>query len=42
VRELVDSTIPYGQWLGWIIDLAVAEYVIRRLQRTAPAGHPVH
>jgi uncharacterized membrane protein len=42
VRELVDSTIPYGQWLGWIIDLAVAEYVIRRLQRTTPSGHPVH
>jgi uncharacterized membrane protein len=42
VRELADSTIPYGQWLGWIIDLAVAEYVIRRLRRTAPAGHPVH
>jgi len=42
VREMVDSTIPYGQWLGWIIELAVAEYVIRRLRRTAPAGHPVH
>ena len=38
VRELVESTIPYGQWAGWIIDLAVAEYVIRRLRRAAPAG----
>ena len=32
VRELVEGTIPYGQWAGWIIDLAVAEYVIRRLR----------
>jgi uncharacterized membrane protein YozB (DUF420 family) len=38
VRELVESTIPYGQWAGWIIDLAVAEYVIRRLRRAAPGG----
>jgi uncharacterized membrane protein len=38
VRELVAGTIPYGQWLGWIIDLAVAEYVIRRLRRTAPVA----
>jgi uncharacterized membrane protein len=40
VRQLVDVTIPYGQWLGWVIDLAVAQYVIHRLRRTAvpPAG----
>jgi uncharacterized membrane protein len=36
VRRLVEATIPYGQWLGWIVDLAIAEYVIRRLRRTAP------
>lgn len=36
VRALVSSTIPYGQWLGWIINLAVAEYVIRRRLRAAP------
>lgn len=33
VRALVASTIPYGQWLGWIIDLAVAQYVIHRLRQ---------
>jgi uncharacterized membrane protein len=38
VRELVERTIPYGQWLGWALDLAVAQYVIRRLRRTAPSG----
>jgi uncharacterized membrane protein len=37
VRELVSRTIPYGQWLGWIIDLAIAQYVLYRLRRTAPA-----
>lgn len=36
VRDLVSSSIPYGQWLGWIIDLAVAEYVIRRMRRREP------
>jgi uncharacterized membrane protein len=42
VRRLVESTIPYGQWLGWALDLAIAEYVIRRLRRTAPIDvwHP--
>jgi len=34
VRLLVASTIPYGQWLGWIIDLAVAQYVIHRLRQS--------
>ena len=39
VRALVASTIPYGQWLGWIINLAVAEYIIRRRPlATPPAG----
>jgi uncharacterized membrane protein len=33
VRQVVERTIPYGQWLGWMIDLAVAEYAIRRLRR---------
>jgi hypothetical protein len=36
VRALVASTIPYGQWLGWIVNLAVAEYIIRRRLRAAP------
>jgi uncharacterized membrane protein len=37
VRDLVTSTIPYGQWLGWVIDLAVAEYVIRRSRMSGSA-----
>jgi uncharacterized membrane protein YozB (DUF420 family) len=36
VRQLVGNTIPYGQWLGWILDLAIAQYAIRRLRRTPP------
>ena len=35
VRELVERTIPYGQWLGWIINLAVAEYAIRRARASS-------
>jgi hypothetical protein len=31
----VERSIPYGQWLGWIINLAVAEYVIRRSQASS-------
>jgi uncharacterized membrane protein len=39
VRHLVTGTIPYGQWLGWIIDLAVAQYVIHRThQAMTPAA----
>ena len=40
VRALVDNTIPYGQWLGWILDLAIAQYVIRRLERTPMTDAP--
>jgi uncharacterized membrane protein len=40
VRALVTSTIPYGQWLGWIVDLAIAQYVIRRLERAPTSGAP--
>lgn len=36
VRQLVTSTIPYGQWLGWVIDLVVAQYVIHRLRQADP------
>ena len=35
VRELVERTIPYGQWLGWIINLAVAECAIRRFRASS-------
>ena len=34
VRALVEHTIPYGQWLGWMVDLAVAQYAIRQAART--------
>jgi hypothetical protein len=30
VQAAVDASIPYGQWLGWIVNLAIAEWVIRR------------
>jgi uncharacterized membrane protein len=36
-QAAIDATIPYGQWLGWIIDLAIAEYVIRTRLRRRPA-----
>ena len=38
VPSAVEASIPYGQWLGWIIDLAVAEWIIRRTRgRSLPA-----
>ena len=37
VQRAVDASIPVGQWLGWMLDLAVAEFVIRRrLRRPVP------
>ena len=33
IRDRVTSTIPVGQTLGWIIDLIVAEVLIRRYRR---------
>jgi uncharacterized membrane protein len=30
VEQMVEATVPLGQWIGWIVDLAVAEWVIRR------------
>ncbi len=30
VEAAVEASIPYGQWLGWIINLAIAELIIRR------------
>lgn len=38
-QAAVSATIPYGQWLGWIIDLLIAQWVIVRWRRrpdTAP------
>ncbi len=39
VQEAVSSTIPYGQWLGWIVNLLIAQYVIHRW-RTRPESAP--
>jgi uncharacterized membrane protein YozB (DUF420 family) len=38
-QAAVSATIPYGQWLGWILDLAIAEVVIRRW-RSDPDSAP--
>jgi uncharacterized membrane protein len=37
VQTAVSATIPVGQWLGWMLDLAIAEWVIRRHLRGRPA-----
>jgi uncharacterized membrane protein len=34
VQAAVSASIPIGQWLGWIINLAIAELIIRRTKRT--------
>jgi uncharacterized membrane protein len=39
VQAAVSASIPYGQWLGWIINLLVAQYVIHRW-RTHPETAP--
>ena len=39
VQAAVSASIPYGQWLGWIVNLALAELIIRRWRahpETAP------
>lgn len=30
VEAMVEATVPIGQWLGWIVNLTIAELVIRR------------
>ena len=35
VQAAVNASIPYGQWLGWIVNLAVAEWIIRRTRNKA-------
>ncbi len=30
VQAAVTASIPYGQWLGWIVNLVIAQLVIRR------------
>ncbi|MDA2809959.1 DUF2306 domain-containing protein [Nocardiopsis sp. RSe5-2] len=46
MEALIDASIPIGQWLGWIINLVIAEVLIRRRPRalrrsasTAESGH---
>ena len=34
VQAAVSASIPYGQWLGWIVNLALAEWIIRRTRKT--------
>jgi hypothetical protein len=29
VQAAVEASIPYGQWLGWVVNLALAELIIR-------------
>jgi uncharacterized membrane protein len=36
VQAAVEASIPVGQWLGWIVNLAVAEWIIRRRSVPAP------
>ena len=40
VQAAVSASIPYGQWLGWIINLLVAELIIRRW-RARPESAPI-
>jgi uncharacterized membrane protein len=38
-QAAVSASIPYGQWLGWMVDLVIAQLVIRRWRahpETAP------
>ncbi|SDZ36785.1 Uncharacterized membrane protein [Saccharopolyspora shandongensis] len=38
VPAAVDMTIPIGQWLGWIINLTIVEFLLRRERtRAVPA-----
>jgi uncharacterized membrane protein YozB (DUF420 family) len=38
VQAAVAASIPYGQWLGWIVNLVVAELIIRRTRRAGLVG----
>jgi uncharacterized membrane protein len=35
VSAAVTASIPYGQWLGWIVNLTIAEIIIRRTRDKA-------
>lgn len=38
VERVVERSVPVGQWLGWIVDLAIAEWLIRRRVRSRADG----
>jgi hypothetical protein len=38
VQAAVSASIPYGQWLGWIVNLAIAELIIRRTRARSFTG----
>jgi uncharacterized membrane protein len=38
VQAAVSASIPYGQWLGWIVNVAIAEWIIRRTRRSGLAA----
>ena len=40
VQAAVTASIPYGQWLGWIVNLTIAELIIRRTRRADFTGSP--
>jgi len=40
VQAAVEATIPYGQWLGWMINLVIAQLIIRRW-RSRPETAPI-
>jgi hypothetical protein len=42
VQAAVSGSIPVGQWLGWMVNLAIAEWVIRRTRtrRLRPVDGP--
>lgn len=40
VARVVERTVPVGQWLGWIIDLAVAEWLLRRRGSSGSMAQP--
>ena len=40
VQAAVSASIPYGQWLGWIVNLTIAEFIIRRTRPADSTGSP--
>lgn len=35
VERMAEASIPVGQWLGWMVDLAIVELVLSRSRRAA-------